>query len=46
MENIIALVAAVLFLAGIMLFAKRFVKPVKGRLPGCCGPDGNRNAGL
>jgi hypothetical protein len=46
MENIIAIIMAILFLAGIMLFAKRFVKPPKGKLPDCCGPEGNRNAGL
>jgi hypothetical protein len=46
MENLIAVIAVGLFLAGIMLFARRFVKPPKGRLPDCCGPEGNRNAGL
>jgi hypothetical protein len=46
MENFIAVVVAALFLAGIALFARRFVKPPKGKLPDCCGPEGNRNAGL
>jgi hypothetical protein len=43
MENIIALVAIVGFLAGILLFAKKFLKPPKGPLPDCCGPRGNRD---
>jgi hypothetical protein len=46
MENFIAVIGVVLFLAGIMVFARRFVKPPKGKLPDCCGPEGNRNAGL
>jgi hypothetical protein len=46
MENVIAIIMVILFLAGIMFFAKRFVKPPKGKLPDCCGPEGNRNAGL
>ncbi|MDR1030758.1 MAG: hypothetical protein LBL76_07785 [Treponema sp.] len=45
MENGIAVIAAFLFLAGIMLFAKRFVKPPKGKVPDCCGPEGNKHAG-
>jgi len=43
MDILIGLLVASAILAGIMLFAKRFVKPVKGKLPDCCGPDGNRN---
>jgi hypothetical protein len=46
MENFIAVIVVILFLAGIMLFAKQFVKPPKGKLPDCCGPEGNRSAGL
>jgi hypothetical protein len=46
MENVIAVIVVILFLAGIMLFAKRFVKPPKGKLPDCCGPEVNRNVGL
>jgi hypothetical protein len=43
MENIIAVVFAGIFLGGILLFAKRFLKPVTGPLPDCCGPKGNRD---
>ncbi|MDR0558314.1 MAG: hypothetical protein LBG43_10725 [Treponema sp.] len=43
MENIIASIAALLLLAGIALFAKKFLKPPKGKLPDCCGPSGNRD---
>jgi hypothetical protein len=43
MENLIAVVMAVLLLAGILLFAKRFLKLPKGKLPDCCGPRGNRD---
>ncbi|MDR2392704.1 MAG: hypothetical protein LBD93_00870 [Treponema sp.] len=43
MENIIAVVAVILFLAGLLLFAKRFLKAPKGKLPDCCGPRGNRD---
>jgi hypothetical protein len=43
MQNIIALVVAFGFLAGILLLAKKFLKPPKGPLPDCCGPRGNRD---
>jgi hypothetical protein len=43
MENLIAVVAVVLLLAGILLFAKKFLRPPKGKLPDCCGPRGNRD---
>ena len=43
MENIIAVIAVIAFMAGILLFAKKFLKPPKGRLPDCCGPIGNRD---
>jgi hypothetical protein len=36
METIIAIVLVAAFLGGILLFAKRFLKPVKGPLPDCC----------
>ncbi|MDR1575534.1 MAG: hypothetical protein LBS37_05970 [Treponema sp.] len=43
MENLIAVVLAVLLLAGILLFAKKFLKAPRGKLPDCCGPRGNRD---
>jgi hypothetical protein len=43
MENFIAVVAVVLLLVGILVFAKKFLKPPKGKLPDCCGPRGNRD---
>ena len=43
MENIIAVFVAILFLAGILLFAKKFLKAPKGKLPDCFGPRGNRD---
>jgi hypothetical protein len=43
MENIIAVFLTILLLAGILLFAKKFLKPPKGKLPDCCGPRGNRD---
>jgi hypothetical protein len=43
MENLIAVVLVVLFLAGILLFAKKHLKPPRGKLPDCCGPRGNRD---
>jgi hypothetical protein len=42
MENVIAVIAVIIFLAGILFFAKRFLKPVKGSLPDCCGAKGNK----
>jgi hypothetical protein len=42
MENVIAVIAVTLLLAGILLFAKKFLKAPKGKLPDCCGPRGNR----
>jgi hypothetical protein len=39
MENIIAVIAVAVFLAGILLIAKEFLKPPKGPLPDCCGPS-------
>jgi hypothetical protein len=43
MENIIALVLALVLLGGILWIAKRFLKPVKGPLNDCCGGRGNRD---
>lgn len=43
MENIVAVIAVIGLLAGILWFAKRFVKPVKGELPDCCSIRGNRD---
>ncbi|MDR3159984.1 MAG: hypothetical protein LBU28_00035 [Spirochaetaceae bacterium] len=43
MENLIALAAALVLLGGILWIAGRFVKPVKGPLPDCCGGRGNRD---
>ena len=43
MENIIAVVLAIGLLAGILVFAKKFLRPPKGPLPDCCGPRGNRD---
>jgi hypothetical protein len=40
MENIIAVVVVIIFLAGILLAAKKFLKPPKGPLPDCCGHKG------
>jgi hypothetical protein len=40
MENIIAVIAAAVFLAGILLIAKKLLKPPKGPLPDCCGHKG------
>jgi hypothetical protein len=42
-ENSIAVVAVMGLLVGILWFAKRFVKPVKGKLPDCCSIRGNRD---
>ncbi|GHT99834.1 hypothetical protein FACS1894142_7800 [Spirochaetia bacterium] len=44
MENIIAVIAVVVFLTGILLFAKKFLKPPEGRLPDCC--SGNKALNL
>ncbi|MDR2740774.1 MAG: hypothetical protein LBB98_01265 [Treponema sp.] len=41
-ENIIAVVLVIVFLGGLLWLAKRFLKPVKGPLPNCCGGKGNR----
>jgi hypothetical protein len=43
MSNLIAVVVVILLLAGILLFAKKVLKPPKGKLPDCCGPNGNRD---
>ena len=43
MENLIAVMAAIAFLGGILLAAKKFLKAPKGPLPDCCGPRGNRD---
>lgn len=43
MENFIAVVLAAAVLGGILWLAKRFLKPVKGPLPDCCGGKGNRD---
>jgi hypothetical protein len=42
MENIIAVILAAAFLGGVLWAAKRFLKPVKGPLPYCCGGKGKR----
>lgn len=43
MENVVAVIAVILLLAGMSLFAKKALKPPKGKLPDCCGPRGNRD---
>jgi hypothetical protein len=43
MENVVAIILAAAVLAGILFTAKKFLKPVKGKLPDCCGGEGNRN---
>ena len=43
MENLIAVMAAIALLGGILLAAKKFLKAPKGPLPDCCGPRGNRD---
>jgi hypothetical protein len=43
MENLIAVVLVILLLAGILLFARKFLRPPRGKLPDCCGPRGNRD---
>ncbi|MDR1072553.1 MAG: hypothetical protein LBL45_02610 [Treponema sp.] len=43
MEIIAGIVVAFLVLAGILLFAKKALKPPAGKLPDCCGPRGNRD---
>jgi hypothetical protein len=43
MENVIAVIVAIALLGGILLFAKKFLKPPKGPLPDCCGGRGNRD---
>jgi hypothetical protein len=42
-ENIIAVILVIVFLGGILLVAKKFLKAPKGPLPDCCGPKGNRD---
>ena len=41
MEIIIGLLFAGAILFGVILFAKQFLKPVKGPLPDCCSIRGN-----
>jgi hypothetical protein len=43
MENFIAVIAVIVFLTGILLVAKKYLKPPKGKLPDCYGPRGNRD---
>jgi hypothetical protein len=43
METFIAIPAVIILLAGILWLAKKILKPVKGHLPDCCGPRGNRD---
>lgn len=43
METIVAVAAAIAILAGILLCAKRFLKPVTGELPDCCSVRGNKD---
>jgi hypothetical protein len=43
MGNVIAFIFAVVVMAGILLFAKRFLKPPKDTLPDCCGHGKNRD---
>ncbi|MDR2485845.1 MAG: hypothetical protein LBD55_10675 [Treponema sp.] len=44
MEIIIGLLFAGAILSGVVLFAKRFLKPVKGPLPDCCSIRGSMDA--
>jgi hypothetical protein len=43
LENVIALILAAVVLCGILFAAKKFLKPVKGKLPDCCSGEGNKN---
>jgi hypothetical protein len=43
MEIIIGIVVAAAALAGIILLARRFLKPVEGPLHDCCGGNGNKD---
>jgi hypothetical protein len=43
MENVVAVIAVILLLAVILFFAKKFLRPPRGKLPDCCGPRGNRD---
>jgi hypothetical protein len=43
MKILITVILVIVFLAGILRFAKKFLKPPKGSLPDCCGPRGNRD---
>ncbi|MDR0706753.1 MAG: hypothetical protein LBF60_02570 [Treponema sp.] len=45
MENVVAVIVVIALLAGILLFAKKVLKPPKGKLSDCCGPRGNRDIG-
>jgi hypothetical protein len=42
-DTVIGLLFAAVVLAGILVIARRFLKPVKGPLPDCCGERGNRD---
>ena len=46
MDIIAGILFAVVMLLGVILIAKRFLKPVKGKLPDCCGIEGNKNVSL
>ena len=43
MEIIIGIVVAAAALAGIILLARRFLKPVEGQLHDCCSGSGNKD---
>ena len=43
MEIIIGIIVAAAALAGLILLARRFLKPVEGPLHNCCGGDGNKD---
>ena len=45
-DIIVGLIFAVIVLGSIVFIAKRFLKPVKGPLPDCCGINGNKEMNL
>ena len=46
MDIIAGVIFAAIILVGIGFIAKRFLKPVKGPLPDCCGPKGNKDLNM
>ena len=46
MDIIVGLLLAAAVLVGIVFIAKRFLKPVKGPLPDCCGVRGNKDLNM